>query len=275
MPIITFSSSGFQKSGEIAEKTAEALGYRFLDRGILKTVSEKYNIPEERLTRALDEIPTFMGMSDRKWKQSLAAIQATVLGELLEDNVVCHGLATHLYVLGVSHVLKIGIIEDSEEKARWITEQEMLPIEKARKKILQKEKSLRKWSLEGFNLDETNPSLYDMVINISQIDSEEAIGMISTATGYKKFRPMTYSIKCMQDRELSARVRAVLLNRFPDVRVEARDGTIVVKIKAIRRERTRKTAIVKELAGNIPGVQYVEVHIINDIFRQAAESGRW
>jgi cytidylate kinase len=274
MPVIIFASDSYQMSREISKKAAEALGYKYVDRKILSSVAAKYDIPEAKLVKALDETPSFMGMSSKAWKLYLAYIQEAVLGELLDDNAVCHGVAAHLYVLGVSHVLKVGIIMDLDERARHVAEQEKVSFEKAEKIVQRRGKQRKRWSLGAFNRDETDPSRYDMVINISQITPEEAVSMITTATGYRKFKPMTYSIKCMQDRELASRVRSALLRNFPDVRVQARDGTVVVEIKALKREKQKKAMAIKELAGRISGVHYVEVHVINDIIRQAAESGR-
>lgn len=274
MPIILFSSDFYEKGRQLAEKTAETLGYKYVDREILPSVAEKYGIAEAKLKRALDETPTLMGMPSKAWKLYLAYIQEAVLGELLDDKVVCHGLAAHLYVLGVSHVLKIRILMDPDERAREVSNQNEVSLQKAGKIVRRQDKQRRKWSLDAFNQDETDPGLYDMVINISQIAPDEAVEMITTATGYRKFRPMTYSIKCLQDRELAARVRAALLKSFPDVRVQARDGAVVVEIKALKREKRRKAAAVKSIVGEISGVHYVEVHVINDIFRQAAESSR-
>ena len=274
MPIIAFSSDIYQNGRLIAKKTAESLGYRYVDREILNSVAEKYHVAEVRLIKALDEPPSFMGMSSKKWKQYLAYIQEAVLGELLDDNVVTHGVAAHLYVLGVSHVLKVRILMDRDERVRQVADQEKVALEKAKKIIQRQERQRKQWSFDGFHLDETDPSLYDLTVNISQIDPEEAVGMISVATGYRKFKPMTYSLKCMQDRELASRVRAALLRNFPFVRVRARDGTVVVEIKALKREKQKKAKTIKELTEKISGVHYVEVHVINDIFRQAAESGR-
>lgn len=274
MPIVIFSSDVYEKGREIAEKTAEVLGYTYVDREILKSVAEKYHIPEVKLVKALDEISSVWGMSSKAWKLYLAYIQEAVLGELLDDNVVTHGLAAHLYVLGVSHALKVRVLEDSNERVRSVAEHEGVSLEKAKKTIRRLEKQSKRWSLEAFKLDETSPSLYDMVINTSQIDPEEAARMISEATKYRKFNPMTYSIKCLHDRELACRVRTALLSEFSDVRVQARDGAVVVETKALKREKRKKTVAIKELAGQIRGVHYVEVHVINDIFRQAAESGR-
>ena len=39
-------------------------------------------------------------------------------------------------------------------------------------------------------------------------------------------------------------------------------------------DEINKTEAIKNMAGQIPGVSYVEVHVVNDIFRQAAESSR-
>lgn len=113
-----------------------------------------------------------------------------------------------------------------------------------------------------------------MMVNISQIDLEEAVSMISAAAKNRKLKPMTYSLKCMQDRELASRARAVLLRNFSDIRVQARDGTVVVEIKALKREKQKKTKAIKELTEKISGVHCVEVRVINDFLGQAAESGR-
>jgi hypothetical protein len=63
-------------------------------------------------------------------------------------------------------------------------------------------------------LDETDPPLYDVVIRLSNIDPDEVVKTIGETVGYRKFKPMRYSIKCLKDRELAASVRAVVLSRF-------------------------------------------------------------
>jgi hypothetical protein len=204
----------------------------------------------------------------------LAYVQEATLGQLLEDNVVCHGLGAHLYVLGVSHALKVRVLTEPEELARQLSQDGGGAPEKSRKTIKRLEAQQRKWSLEAFDLDETDPSNYDMVISLSQIDPDEAVRTIADMSGYRKFQPMTYSIKCLKDKELAGRVRVALMERFPDVRVQANGSTIVVETKAIKREKQKRTEAIKGLAVGIVGVDYVEVHVANDIFRQAAESSR-
>ncbi len=274
MPIIIISSDSYRTGREIGEKTAQEIGYDYVDREILPPVCEKYGLQDEKLVKALEEIPSFLGLSSKFWKRYLACIQEATLGQLLDDNVVCHGLAAHLYVLGVSHALKVRVLSDPQVLGRELSLEASAVPEKVKKMLKRHEEKSRKWSLDAFNLDETDPSNYDMVISLAQIDPDEAVKTIVDMAGYRKFQPMTYSIKCLKDKELAGRVRVLLMERFPDVKVTADGSTVVVETKAVKREKRKRTEAIKELAGGIEGVNYVEVHVATDIFRQAAESAR-
>jgi hypothetical protein len=97
---------------------------------------------------------------------------------------------------------------------------------------------------------------------------------IAGAVAYRRFQPTTYSASCLADLALAARVRAKLLESLTDVRVHARGDKVVVTSKAMKRERRKKAAAIKELAGTVEGVGFVEVHLINYVIRAAAESYR-
>jgi len=274
MSVIIISSDSYKTGQEIAQSAAQILGYKELGRELLDKVASKHGLPQEKLTQAMDEGPAFMGLSSKMCHRYLAYIQEATLSELLQDNVVCHGLAAHLYVLGVSHTLRVRVLSDPEKRAQQVTAQGGLSLEKAKKFLDRQKKARRRWSMETYHLDETDPSQYDLVISLSQIDSDEAVKIIAETVAYRRFQPMSYSIKCLEDLELASRVRAALLDRFPDVRVRANRGTLVVETTALRREKQKRARAIKEMACELPGVEYVEVHVINDIFRQAAESFR-
>lgn len=274
MPVIIISSDSYETGREIAESAAKALGFGNVGREILGKAADRYKVPETKLEKALHETPSFFGMSSKLWKQYLAYIQENALSELLRDNVVCQGLAAHLYVLGVPHVLRVRILSDVEKRVNHLVSQNKISPDRARKILEQEKQASRSWSMEAFRLDETDPSQYDLVIGLSQIDHEEAVKIIKETVGYARFRAMTYSIQCMEDLALASKVRAMLLERFPGARVQANRGTLIVETLALKREKEKKAKAIKEMAGKIPGVQYVEVHVINDFFRQAAESFR-
>lgn len=274
MSVVIISSDNEDKAREIAGRTAAVMGYSVLNREALNAVAAKYEIPMEKLHQALDELPSFMGMSSKVRAQYLAYVEEAALTGLSVGDVVCHGLAAHLYVLGVSHVLKVRILADPEEQVRQIITRGKVSREKAVRHLKQRESLRKRWSRGAYGRDETDAALYDMVISLNQIDIQEAVGTIAETARYPRFRPMTYSIKCMKDKELATKVRGMLMAHYPDVRVRADGTTVVVETNALKREKRKRAEKIKELAGRIPGVDYVEVHVINDLLRQAAESFR-
>jgi predicted dinucleotide-utilizing enzyme len=168
----------------------------------------------------------------------------------------------------------VRVLSPPEALAGELSTESVASPEKAKKIVKRYEEQRKSWSVGTFNLDETDPSNYDMVISLAQIDPDEAVKTIADTAGYRKFQPMTYSVKCLKDKELAGRVRVLLMNKFPDVKVKADGSTVVVETKAVKREKRKRTEAIKELAGSVEGVSYVEVHVATDIFRQAAESAR-
>ena len=274
MAVIIISADSYDTGAAIAKETAHALQYACVDRGFLAEVAETNQTTEANLIQALEGKAPFLRKAERARKKHLAFIQQAVLARLVENDSVCYGLAAHLYVLGVSHVIRVRILADPEGHINRLISETNVTLKRAQK-LLQKEHQFRRqWSLDAFGQDETDPTMYDLIISLSQIDSEEAVHLITETAKYRKFRPSTYSIKRMHDLALERRVYLELIDDFPDVRVNSRDGTVVVETLGLEREKKNKIAVIKERVGTIPGVSYIEVHVIRDLIRQAAESFR-
>ncbi len=275
MSIVIISADNNESEAKIAVQTADALGYGKLGPEFISEIAGKYDIEEEKLREALTNTPSLLrGMPPKKWQYYLACIEAEVLQRLVDDELVCWSLAAHLYVLGVSHALKVRLISDNEQQAEIIAKEQGTTLQRA-KKLLAKENRRRvQWCQAAWGQDETDPAMYDLVINLDQIDPDEAAKTIAKAVGYRKFKPMTYSRKCLANRLLAAKVKTILLKTMTDVNVQARDGRVVVTTKALKREKQKKTVAIKEMAGAVEGVNFVEVHINNDIFSEAAQSLR-
>jgi cytidylate kinase len=272
--VIIISSDSYARGRQVAADTAKALGYLCLDREILKAVGARYGVSEVKLCKALDERPSLLGVSSRTQSLYLAYIEEAVLAKLSQGKVVCHGLAAHLYVMGVSHVLKVHILSDPQELIDKVIQEKNVSREKAIKILKREEWHRKRWSLDTYLWDEALPSLYDFVISLSRISPDEAVRMIAETASYRKFKPMTYSVKCMRDKALASRVRSALLGHFPDATVEADGSAVVVKTAAVAREKGKKVKAIEKTARSIPGVGHVEVRVIEDIIREAAESFR-
>jgi len=275
MPIIIISSETAQSGRQIAQAAADALGYQCLGPEVLTDIAAKYGIPAEKLSEALgNDQSRFRRMRAKRRSQLLAYLEAEVLDRLTSDNIICWGVAAHLYVQGVSHAMKVRLLVNSAQEAEKVAQQRGVPVQKAAKLIQSAIRKQQQWALAAYGLDESESSMYDLVINLGQIDPDEAVRTIAGAVAYRKFKPMTYSIKSLAENALAAKVKTKLLETLSDIRVQARDGKVVVTSKALKRERQKKAAAIKELAGQVEGVEFVEVHLINYVIREAAESFR-
>lgn len=275
MSIILISSEVASVEEPMAQGVAGALDYTLLGPEILGDIAARYDLTSEKLIVSLHNSPLPVRReATKRWLRRLACIEAEVLERLKADNIVCWGLAAHLYVRGVSHALKVRLLMDEEQQAKKIVKGQGTSTGKALKKLAKAKRNREQWSETAFGRSEADPSLYDLVINLGQIDPDEAAHTITAAVGYRKFQPMSYSMKRLADDALAARVKAKLLTTMADVRVEADDGRVTVTSKAMKRDRQKKAAAIKAMAGEVEGVEFVEVHLINYVIRAAAESYR-
>lgn len=262
MSIIIISADTGEIEEIIAQKVAETMGFTTLDHHILAEVASTHGIDPDQLDEALKTTPSlFKKMTAKQWRYALSCLEAEVLDRLLKDNIVCHGVAAHLYVTGVSHAMKVRILKGKNRVIKEIVQQRGLSLEKTERCCAAELEQRKKWSKAAYGFDETDLSQYDLVINLDQIDPEEAVKTIAGAAEYRKFQVMTYSMKCLSDLALSARVNTVLLNAMTDISVQSHDGSVVVTAKASNRQKRERIALIKEMAGKVDGVRYVEVHV--------------
>ncbi|MDY6830429.1 MAG: cytidylate kinase family protein [Thermodesulfobacteriota bacterium] len=266
MSIIIISSDIAETEAMIAGAIAEEKGYALLDRRVLHAAANRYGVKPERLNDALERRPSLLRrLPPRQWRYYLACIEAEVLDRLLADNIICRDVGAHLYVNGVSHAMKIRVLA-GKQACREAAEREGGSLEKAEKQRSRINRRRTAWSMAAYQKDEADPAGYDLVVSLDQIDPVEAVRTIVGASAYRKFQSMTYSTKCLTDLALAAQVRAALLKSMSDMQVQARDGSVVVTTRALNRRKRETVEAIKQLAGQIPGVGYVEVHVRNHIF---------
>ena len=270
MTSIIISSDDLAVGRTIGKKTAEALGFRYLDRGLLKQVAERFDVKEENLQRALDGSPVFR-LSATARDLLISQIRTVTLEEIQKDGVVCANLAAHLYVRGVSHVLMVRVLADSGARSRQIMGEKGVSLKKALKVMGKERDNQTRSSIDTFALDENEPSIYDMVISLGQIEADKVIEIIKDMSGYRKFRPMTYSVKILNDLALASKVRTLLLPKYPELKVDADGDKVIVNVRCARRQKLNNVEAIKKSVGEIRGVSLVEVHTVTSLRKVAGE----
>lgn len=260
MPSIIISSDSAATSWRIARGVAENLNYKYLGRDFLEEVARRYEAREKDLNRALEARGARLGILNRTRETNIAYIRAAVLEQFVNSNVVCEGVAAHLYVRDIPHVMNVRVLDDIKQRIARIAAEEKMSPGKVRRRLEQEEERRKRWSREVFGVDESNPANYDMVISLGQIEIDRVVTMICDTIGDRRFEEMTYSRKCVEDRVLEHRVRAQLIASHPSVNVATRDGTVMLGVGRGGPNWRKRAEKVKRLVEEVDGVDYIEVH---------------
>jgi cytidylate kinase len=261
MAIIVISRGSYSQGKAVAEKVAERLGFECLSRDILLEASDQFNIPEIKLEHAIKDAPSFLDRFFTHGKQSYVAyIQSALTQHLCRDNIVYHGLAGHVLLKGVSHVLKVRIIAQSELRISVVMERERLDQREAAAWIEKLDRDRRKWTKALYGVDPWDPSLYDLLIKIRKYEVDDAVDLICRSVELKQFETSKASQHEMEDLALACQVKAVLLDHHSDVAVSSKYGNVVIYCSGGDRHVRKVRADIKELCTSVKGINNIEVH---------------
>ncbi len=256
MSIITISRGSWTRGKEVAEKVARKLGYECISRDVILETCDEYNVPEVQLIRAIHDAPSFLERFTGGKMRFLTYFQAALLEHFQKDNVVYHGLAGHFFVTNVSHVLKVRIIAEMKDRVKLEMQRKGITESEALRILKSDDEERRKWSRYAFGIDTWDASLYDLVLHIREITSDEAADLICQTVALEHFRATPQSHQVMNNLTVAARVKAALIDLKPEAEVSADNGIARVQIKS---SQLREEWRIKRLAEAVPGVQQVKV----------------
>lgn len=262
MSVITVSRGSYSKGKEVAEKVAQGLGYECISRDILIGASEQFHIPEIKLIRAIHDAPSVLNRFTHGKEKYIAYIRSALLKQVKKDNIVYHGLAGHFFLQGISHVLKVRVIADLEDRVREEMEREGISAEEARYTLLKDDEERRKWGLQLYGRDTKDSSLYDLVVHIKTKTVDDAVSLVMHAARLPCYQTTPESQKLVNDLALAAEVKAALVDQFPGSETSAEDGVVSVRVDVPPIQEKQASEKVKKLAEKVEGVKEARVHIV-------------
>lgn len=260
MSIIAISRGSYRRGKEVAEKVALKLNYACIDRDLLIDEMNLFHLPEIKLVRNIHDATSILDRFPYGKERYIASIRSALLKRCREDNVVYHGLAGHFFVKDVSHVLKVRIIADLEVRVKNEAEREGISAQEARYILIKDDEERRKWALYLYGIDVWDSKLYDRVLNIGAVTVDDVVDIIVNTVKLPCFQPTSDSIKKINNLALAAEVRASLFE-FPNASVSAKEGKVLVSLKAPVEQQEFITKTVEDIVKSINGVEAVEVRI--------------
>ena len=259
MPIITISRGCFSHGKEIAEEVAEALQYECVSQEILFEASKSFHLPEGKLMESIHDAPSILDKITHARDKFISCFQAALLEHVKRDNVVYHGYAGHLLIPAISHVLKVLVIADMEDRIAFLQNKKNMSRNDAVEFIKNEDKNRSDWNHYICKSDMNDPRLYDLVINIGRLNIQDACGIISAAATSETYKTTPESEKALHDLALNSHVRAALQD-VCEAKVTSDRGMVHLKVQG---QKIRKTGFAgPELQ------QHIEEQIRDDLTRQ-------
>ena len=260
MAIITISRGSYSKGKEVAEKVALHLGYECLSREVLLEASDRYHLSELKLVKAIHDAPSILERFGHGKLAFIAYYQSALTSAVQKDNVVYHGLAGHLLLKNVPHVLKVRIIANLDDRVLNEMRREDVGEREARTLILKDDQERRKWTQSLYGVDPWDTSLYDLVIHINKFTVDDAVDFICRAACLTQFGTTKESQQRLDDLALASRIKAALVDPYTDVAVTSEYGNVLIYTGADDRVSHRLEEKAKSLIRTIKGINNIEVH---------------
>ena len=111
-----------------------------------------------------------------------------------------------------------------------------------------------------FGIDTTNPSLYDMVLHVRILTTDDIVDVICHTVGLPHFQTTTESQNSLEVLLLACEVKVAILDIKPNIDVSARDGIVLVKTKTRVSQEDHLVHQIREVGMSIPGVKKISVN---------------
>jgi cytidylate kinase len=210
MAIVAMTREMGSLGSVIAHEVAGRLGYQLLRNHILRDAATEYRVRESRLVGIVEQAPGFIERLRRPRLRYRAYLEAAVLDAALQDRVVLVGRWSTIFLRGVTHAVRVRVCAPLEVRVRRVMERHRIDATEARGRIAVYDDGVRARMREMFDVDWTDPLLYDLVINTETTATMTAVEQVLGVVAAPEFQPTAASRQLLADRALAARVRAIL-----------------------------------------------------------------
>jgi cytidylate kinase len=225
---------------------------------------------------SLQSPPGFWDIHSKKRQQYILAFQAALAGMVEEDNVVYHGLAGQLLLRKLPNVLKVRLIAPKEDRVRAAMAHLDLTRSEATKHIEKADEDRASWVRKVYDVDVTDPSLYDLVLNLGTMGMETATEMVVDLVGRQEYRSTAETQRKVRDFAVAVRVQAELSlkSESPDAasHVSVSEGVVTLDLPDTPRDRA--DAICR-FVGRVEGVEGVSVAGTEAESEEEAPAANW
>jgi cytidylate kinase len=232
MQIICISRGSQSHGEEFAKLLASKLGYECLCREHLLEEATKRRIPIGKLETAIIKPHTFTEKLAIELEHYKALATSLLCEKALQGSIVYQGRTGHLLLPGIDHILKLRVVSEMEQRIQYVMQRLQLPRDKAKRYIEQVDDDRRRWVKTFYNVEWDVYTLYDMILNLSHVNINNAASAICNMAQLPEFQATPASTNALKDLYLASRAKLLLFSdrRTKELNVKIKAGSGVLHI---------------------------------------------
>jgi len=272
MSIVTISRGTFSGGEALAQCLTKKTGLPAVGVEVIKEAATLYGISESEISQQLKQGPkVWERLLGEKRRLYFIALQSAMAERAAKGDFIYYGLAGHFLLHGVPNVFKVRLVAPLSYRIKNEMAKKNITGEVAKEYIEKVDERRKQWTKFFYHVDWTDPSLYDMVINLENLSIDTACGIIMYALSQPEFQSSPEKKKAVEDFALSCQINAkIALNERTkgiELDVAVKDGNVRIQGKlyttvgmfatGLRQSEAEIITIVK----SVPGVKDVKVEL--------------
>lgn len=236
MPIVTLSRGFPAGCRAVAEAVAASLGCPCVGREILVEAAAKLGVSAD-LLGIKEEASDFWSQLTLARQRYMVGVQAALAERALTGELVYESYTGHLLLRELPFVLRVRIVAPLQMRIREAMQSENLTRHVAEASVRRYDQVRGRWTRTIYDVDWSDPSLYDLVLNLEQLSVTDAADCIVRMARTPRFAMDPGVRTRLEDFVLVTRTR-LALERSPATHglatnVTALNGELTVNVVAL------------------------------------------
>jgi len=187
--IITISRGSLSGGKALAGCLADRLGYPTLGREVLLEAAESLGVSEELFRGKFEAAPGLWARMTRERRKYALAVQTALAEWATRGNLVYHGQSGQFLLKELPGVLRIRLIAPVKMRVKaFLDTQPLVSQGQAEHFIRDVDQDRYRWCRLMYGADVTDPSLYDLTINLKRLTLESACVTIAEAASQPRYQ---------------------------------------------------------------------------------------
>jgi cytidylate kinase len=187
--IITISRGSLSGGKALAGCLADRLGYPILGREVLLEAAESMGVSEEVFREKFEAAPGLWARLTREREKYTLAMQTSLAEWCTRGDLVYHGLSGQFLLKELPGVLKVRLVAPLDMRVKAFMDTHPLVSHAETESFIRNvDQERSRWCRLMYGADLTDPSHYDMTVNLKRLSLESACAVITEAVAQPRYR---------------------------------------------------------------------------------------